>query len=242
MQLFGREDELAKLRTWVRAARPFLFHGPVGVGKTRLLDELSPEMPPMLRISGCNTPQALFHEVAVALWKRGSPDLRRRLKSLDQLKSVSVTSLKGLCLEALHASRYTLVLEHVGFSSQQFSGAIKQLAGESELPLIFVARSCHMEDSGYLVRHFPDRSERLELQDFGSSKAEEFARRVADEAQLTAENLTEFLSKVSELSGGNPGAIVSMVRMASAPRYRSGDWIKSTPLYIDFRLARNASV
>jgi hypothetical protein len=242
MQLFGREDELTKLRTWVQAARPFLFYGPAGVGKTRLLDELSPEIPSMLRISGCNTPQAFFHEVASALWKRGNAGLRHRFKSPEQLKDVSVTSLKGLCLEALRASSYTLVLEHVGFTSQQFSGAIKQLAGESSLPLIFAARSCHMEDAGYLAKHFPDRTERSELADFDSKKAEQFARVVADEAGLEAENRTEFLGKIAEFSGGNPGAIVAMVRMACAPKYRSGNWIKSTPLYIDFRMARNASV
>jgi hypothetical protein len=92
------------------------------------------------------------------------------------------------------------------------------------------------------VRHYPDRAERFELADFKSEQASAFADVVADEARLTAENRAEFLTKVTELSGGNPGAIIAMVRMACLPKYRSGDWIKSTPLYIDFRLARNAAI
>jgi hypothetical protein len=241
MRLFGRQDELARLAGWVEGRRPFMLHGPAGVGKTRLLDELTPRLPAMLRISSCSTPQALFHELALALWKQGQSDFRQRFKSAEQLKGVSAASLKGLCLVALKSSRQALVLEHVGFSSQQFASAVKQMAAGADLSLIFVARSCHMEDAGYLVRHFPDRSERFELRDFDSAKAAEFAHLVAGEARLVAENLTEFLSKVVELSSGNPGAILSMIRMACVPKYRSGDWIKSTPLYIDFRMARNAS-
>jgi hypothetical protein len=242
MRLFGREDELAKLANWIADHRSFMFYGPAGVGKTRLLDELAPRLTSVLRVSSCSTPQAMFQELASVFWAQKQSDVRRRFKSVDQLKGESAVNLKGLCLLALKSSKYTLVLEHVGFSSQQLATTVKQIASESELRLIFVARSCHMEDAGYLVRHFPDRSQRLELQDFDSSKAQQFARLVADEAQLTAENLTEFLGKVCELSGGNPGAIVSMVRMACVPKYRAGDWIKSTPLYIDFRLARNASL
>lgn len=242
MRLFGREDELAKLATWIADRRSFMFYGPAGVGKTRLLDELAPRLTSVLRVSSCSTPQALFQELASTLWKQGQSDLRGRFRSPEHLEGVSAVNLKGLCLLALKSSKYTLILEHVGFSSQQLATTVKQMAAEAELSLIFVARSCHMEDAGYLVRHFPDRSQRRELQDFDCSKAQEFARLVADEAQLTAENLAQFLSKVCALSGGNPGAIVSMVHMACAPRYRSGDWIKSTPLYIDFRLARNASV
>jgi hypothetical protein len=97
-------------------------------------------------------PTGPFYEVAVALWKRGNADLRRRLKSLEQLKSVSAANMKRICLEALSTTRYTFFLEHVGFSTQPLSGEIKQLAGESSLHLIFAARSFHMENAGYLVR------------------------------------------------------------------------------------------
>jgi NB-ARC domain len=240
MRLFGRQDELAKLATWIGDHRSFMFYGPAGVGKTRLLDELVPRLTAVLRVSSCNTPQAIFQELASALWKKRQPDFRDRFKSVEQLKHVNSVSMKGLCLNALKSSRYTLVLEHVGFSSQQLAASVKHIANEAGLPLIFVARSCHMEDVGYLVRHFPGSSERLELTDFKTEQAEEFSKLVADEVHLEAENRSEFLNRLVEFSGGNPGAIVAMAQMACTAKYRSGDCIKSTPLYIDFRIARNA--
>jgi len=39
-----------------------------------------------------------------------------------------------------------------------------------------------------------------------------------------------------EFSQGNPGAILSLLEMATHPKYRSADHIKITPLYLDFRL------
>lgn len=242
MRLFDREDELAKLAKLITNGRSFMFYGPAGVGKTRLLDELTPRFPLLLRVSSCNTAQALFHEIAAALWKRKHPELLRRFKSSEQLKGATASNVKGLCLLAFRDPKYMLVLEHTGFSSQPFSVAVKQVEAETGTPVMFVTRSSHMEDAGYLVRHYPGRTERLELADFNSDQAATFAACVGDEARLTAENRSEFLAKVTELSGGNPGAIIAMVGMACMPKYRSGDWIKSTPLYIDFRLARNAAI
>jgi hypothetical protein len=168
--------------------------------------------------------------------------LRSQFRSVEQLEASSAVSLKGLCLSALKGANNLVVLEHVGFSSQQFSAAVKQLGMETDTPVVFVSRSCHMEDAGYLVRHYPDKSDRLELAPFKSPQAADFAKFTADEVRLEADNRTEFLAKVVELSEGNPGAIVAMVQMACTRKYRSGEWIKSTPLYIDFRLAKNAAL
>src|ERR1044071_6011211 len=64
MRLFGRDAELHELASRIRCRRSFLVYGPAGVGKTRLLDKVAREIPSMLHISSCNTPQALFQELA----------------------------------------------------------------------------------------------------------------------------------------------------------------------------------
>ncbi len=46
-----------------------------------------------------------------------------------------------------------------------------------------------------------------------------------------------FLEKIVEYSGGNPGAIVRMIRLARDPQYFHEHQIKITPLYIDYKIA-----
>ncbi len=93
-----------------------------------------------------------------------------------------------------------------------------------------------MEDTGFLQPLYLDRSEKYELKNLDSDVAEQFAHEIVDRADLSAENLGEFLARVLEFSEGNPGAILSMLQMAKYPKYRTGQHIKITPLYIDFRM------
>ena len=94
-----------------------------------------------------------------------------------------------------------------------------------------------MEDVGFLHPLFADRQEKVELGNFEMGAAARFARWIIARMGLSAGNLEDFLQRVLELSQGNPGAIISMVRMARQPKYRSEDNIKVTPLYVDFRLS-----
>ncbi len=93
-----------------------------------------------------------------------------------------------------------------------------------------------MEDTGFLQPQYLDRSEKYELKNLDAAAAERFAHEIVRRAELSASNIGEFLTKVLELSEGNPRAILSMLQMAKYPKYRTDDHIKVTPLYIDFRM------
>ena len=54
---------------------------------------------------------------------------------------------------------------------------------------------------------------------------------------MTADNLPEFVARVAEFSGGNPGAVLRMIAMAGQEKYRRDGAIKVTTLFIDFRLS-----
>jgi hypothetical protein len=47
----------------------------------------------------------------------------------------------------------------------------------------------------------------------------------------------DFVLRVAELSGGNPGAMLRMITMARQEKYRREDAIKITTLFIDYRLS-----
>ena len=93
-----------------------------------------------------------------------------------------------------------------------------------------------MEDTGFLQQLYSDRAEKVELKNFDSAVAEQFAHKAVKNVGLSASNIVAFLAKVLELSEGNPGAILSMLEMARYPKYRADEHIKITPLYIDFRM------
>jgi hypothetical protein len=93
-----------------------------------------------------------------------------------------------------------------------------------------------MEDTGFLQPFYGDRSQKCEIHNFDATTAEQFARERIKRCGLSGSNIGEFVDKVLEFSGGNPGAIIALIDMATYPKYRSEEHIKISPLYIDFRM------
>jgi hypothetical protein len=234
--IYGREEELQGLRQRLAKRKPFLIHGPEGVGKTLLLSSLLPESPAVLYCEDSATTQIVFRSLARALLRLRDPQARATFRNEDAIKTKSAVSLKGIVTEALREGSYCIVLDHVNQPSHSFAAAVREIMNWGSTPVITVARSSHMEDTGFLQPVYSDRSEKYELKNLDSDVAEQFAREMANQAGLSAQNMTEFLDKLLEFSDGNPGAIVSMLRMAKYPKYRSDEYIKITPLYIDFRM------
>lgn len=238
--LFGREKEMEVLRQRLGKRRSFFLHGPAGVGKTALLTSLLPEFPTVLYCAESASKLSVFRALGVALLATGSPAAARALKSAENIKAKSAIAIKGVVLDLLRCGQYSVVLDHLCQPSAAFASEIREVANWGSTAVIGVARSPHMEDVGFLRSLFADRRERVELKNFELESAASFARWVIAGTGLCAGNLEDFLERVLELSQGNPGAIISMVRMAREPKYRSKDCIKITPLYVDFRLSSPA--
>jgi Cdc6-like AAA superfamily ATPase len=235
MALFARETELTAVRQRIARRHSFLLYGPLGVGKTTLIRSILPEHPEVLYCPDSSGKQMVLRAVAAALFEQSSV-ARRELDSPERIKTKSAVSLKGIVLDALRAGKYWIVLDHLRMPSQAFAADVKAIAGWGMTPVLGVARSDHMEDVGFLMPLFSDRSEKLELRALDEVRAQQFAHAVIAAAGLRADNTAEFIARVLDLSRGNPGAITSMIEMAKLPKYRSGDHIMMTPLYIDFRL------
>ena len=93
-----------------------------------------------------------------------------------------------------------------------------------------------MEEAGFVLPLFPDRTERFILRNFDPETARRFAAGCAEAEGLKADNLPQFLDKVVEFSNGNPGAMMQMIHLASKPQYSTRNHIKIVPLYIDHKL------
>ena len=236
--IFDRQEELEALRQRFLGGKSFLFHGASGLGKSLLLQQLRPDLPRLLYSPETGSSQAMFRNLANALISARDPLLIQRLGRTAEkmLAGKSAISLKGMVVDSLRSRSYIVVIDHLQRPSQAFAAAVRELLGWAHTPVVAVANSAHMEDAGYLMEFYPDRSEKYQLQPFEPVKARSFLDLAVQRAGLQAENLNEFLERVLEVSRGNPGSILRLLEMARRPKYLSGDHILIAPLYIDYRL------
>jgi AAA ATPase domain len=240
--IYGRDTELEQIRQLLSRHRSFLLHGSSGMGKTLLLSHLAGELPEMLYCAESTSSQTVFRALAEALLAKNNRYVVKACaqRGLNAIREKSAVSLRGIVTEALREKSYWLVLDHLQAPSQSFAAAIKDVWGRTETPLIASARSAHMEDVGFLLPFFSDRSQRFALRNFTLDVAADFALRIAGEIRLEAVNRSEAIHQIVRYSRGNPGAIVAMLQMAASPKYVAQQHVKLSPLYIDFRLGRSA--
>ena len=231
-----RTEELARLRVQMERRKSMLIFGPEAVGKTRLLRTFVRTQPLALLVAQVRTPRELLLALVDELRRAAKPGI-----SLPDGTAMGTGSLKGIVQRALEQYPFLLALDHLAGPSHIVTGLIKDLNYFDRTPVVFVARTPHMEDIGTLQPMCAGKSERLELKEFLPPIALEFAKREANRTELRAANLDHVLHQLVEWSNGNPGAIVRMLEMAHFPRYHAGDQIKSHVLYLDYRMGRRES-
>lgn len=239
--VFGRERELEELRRRLSTGESFVLHGPSGAGKTFLLHQVLRTLPDALYCPDSPAAQSVFQSLATGLVRAKNRRARHSLHNGRVIKTKSTIALRGVVLEALRDGDYWVVLDHLRAPAAALSADIRDIMFYGGTRVLAVARSAHMEDLGFLAPMFVLRSDRVALPNFGRSEARRFAEANVLRTGLKASNLSDFLDRIVEMSHGSPGAILTMIKMASLPRYRIQGHIKISPLYIDARLAWHAA-
>ncbi|MGB6804088.1 MAG: hypothetical protein WBE31_17630 [Candidatus Sulfotelmatobacter sp.] len=234
--IFDREEERQRIDQFLAKRRPFLIFGPSGVGKTLLLRNVLPPFRSVLYCEDSATINVVFRSLARSLLRVQSPRASKVFRVEAGIAAKSAVSLKGIVMDALREGEYSIVLDHLKRPSYSFASAGREVMGWGSTPVSAVARSSHMEDTGFLQPLYGDRSQKCEIRNFDDTAAQQFAGERIKRSGLSGTNISEFVDKVLEFSGGNPGAIIALIDMAACPKYRSEEHIKISPLYIDFRM------
>jgi len=234
--IFDREQERRRIDRCLGRRRPFLLYGPAGVGKTLLLRDVLSRHQEILYCENSSTTNMVFRSLAFSLLRLKNTRACRAFCSEDAIANKSAVSLKGIVMDGLREGQYSIMLDHLKQPSYAFAAAVREIMSWASTPVSAVARSFHMEDTGFLQPIYRDRSQKCEICNFDHPIAERFAHEMINRSGLSGANLGEFLEKVLQFSGGNPGAIMALVDMGRNPRYRSEEYIKITPLYLDFRM------
>jgi DNA polymerase III delta prime subunit len=228
-----RTAELERLVSRAHERKHLLIFGPEGVGKTRLLQEFARIQPLALYVPQSKSPRDLLLSLVESL---GAKLGVRSLPS--HTTGMSTSGLKATVDSALSAKPFLLLVDHLQGPSRVMAKIVKDLGYYGRTPVFFGARSHHMEDIGALQALCYDKKERLEVMNWPSEVAVEFARRQAERLDLRANNLDAALLSIVQLGGGNPGSILGMLNMAGRSQYRVGDQIKFHVLYLDYRMGR----
>lgn len=239
--IFDREDERQRIDQMLVKRHPFLLFGPSGVGKTLLLRKVLSEFRSVLYCEDSSTTNVIFRSLAQDLLQLESPRAKKVFRDEAGIAAKSVVSLTGIVMDALREGEYSIMLDHLKRPSYSFAAAVREIMSWGSTPVSAVARSKHMEDTGFLQPLYGDRSQKCEIRNFDDATAEHFAQEMIKRRGLSGSNIVEFLNKVLEFSAGNPGAIITMVDMARSPKYRSDEHIKISPLYIDYRMQGGAA-
>jgi len=229
-----RKEEMTCLQAQAQKRKSLLIWGPEAVGKTRLVKAFVKTQPLALFVPQVESPREVLLTLVAELHRLNKP----RVEVPANPESLSTSGLKGVVQRALDIHPFSLALDHVSGPSRVVTGLIKDLNYFDRTPVIFIARTPHMEDIGTLQPMCARNSERLALKEFAPPIALEFARWEARRTDLCASNLEEVLKSLVDWSKGNPGSIVHMLKMARLPRYWVGEQIKSHILYLDYRMGR----
>jgi len=132
----------------------------------------------------------------------------RKLEVTARSKGTSLAALRGMVERRLNEQAWILFLDQVQSPSNAISHLVKELNYYDRTPLLFAARSEHMEDTGGLRSLCLNRTSRVALKAWPAPVALEFKQQQVALSGLEAANLDEALKGIVELSHGYPGIIL----------------------------------
>ncbi len=222
--MVGRRDELKALLPALESRQSRLIVGPVGMGKTRLIEE-------GLAGSGRRAVRVQQPPVLHYLLVRLAEQLGCRSARYSSAARATSIHLKPLVLNALRAKPAVVIVENLESRDPRMYRFLQELYYIPGAGLMVTARS--MDRIGHVRKLLWDPRERIAMKPLSRPESIELFEEAARALHLESFDLEDFRNKVIEAAHGNPGKIMAMCRLATDPQYRSGRYIKFLPLRMD---------
>jgi hypothetical protein len=250
-----RERELRALGEAMRSGRSLLIWGEAGAGKTALVERAIESLQPQaarrflraaeLRSAPTRGLRDLLEKLVAELRAARDPTLAAQLRSegvraggfTKWLRAQSSSRLKGALYRAADAAKLAVVVHHAAALTAAEAKVLTELVRMRGTPVYFITRRKDGREAGLLADVYWDAASRLLLGPLPASAARELLETAIRRHRLERFELGDFRSQVLRLSGRLPGAILGMCALASEPRYRSGNRVKTRVAYVDFKTA-----
>ena len=245
-----RVPEGLRLHEAIRKRASVLICGPAGIGKTTLISEVLAELPAaaaqsVISVSGPDGLQPLLRALLQKLHSAGDPILRQRLRAegvssadfKNWLKKQSTSKLKGAVYGSVQTAAYWVFLDHVPALTSAVAKVVRELIWMRNTPVYLAARYPSPEEAGHAANIYWSERHRLILEPLHAPAARELLDQCIYRFGLARLDLDDFREAVLSLSGNNPGALVTMCKLAAEPRYHHGLRIKTRMIYIDYLMS-----
>ncbi len=228
--LIGRQAERKRILGAFENRGSLLITGARGLGKTRLIEsslEIANPERPFVYISFTPKLRDLLGSLGGKLWAE------------QDLRTQTSIHLKGLLWRAFEEHPCTIVIDGIERASPPVYRFLQRIYFTRGAGIIASARS--RETLGSLDRLFWDPREILELKPLKHAESRRLFDLAMEENPAGGIDLEEVRDRILDAAAGVPGAILTMCRMASEPRYRAGSRVKINLMRIDLAARSNGA-
>jgi hypothetical protein len=232
-EIIGRQNEIAKIRTYIDETRSVHIYGREGVGKTAILEHIydnwnelhKPLIPIFCRSS--RTLREILLQISLFLlnyFKRlQSTDKFREIKGIrypSDIKKLSIRTLKNLVFSYISLGNFCIILDHLEYVTPKINSFLSVLY---EKTLIITASRQSWEITDYKFKgklsYCLYLVPKLRVMNLPRMDAYLLMEYLYESLHMGIPDRSQFFKEIFNITNGNPKIIIEIFDKACRPKY-----------------------